>query len=391
MDYSELPVRAGSSSGHARYLQTKMFGSLDGLRALSILAVVWHHANGWDYELRHRTNAGFADWPIAWRGFFGVELFFIISGFLIVTLLLRERRRTNAISLRSFYLRRCLRIFPAYYLMLLMTLVVSYLKPGSNSANISRELPFAFFYVSNLVPMHGPLSITWSLAAEEQFYLIVPALENYAWRAFSRLLPLTYALISLPQFGFFPGLELPSFFRESSFAPIILGVALAHALDDPQGYAILSRALKHWSSPLFASALVLALLACNYPGKDVDGLPRMIISESVTGWPRMIINWSLLVLVATCVIRERHALLPILSFRPLRRIGMVSYGIYLYHGFALYIAYWGLHYCNISLLLPFFVTSALGAWILAEISYRLLESRFLALKTRLARDAGVSS
>ena len=82
---------------HQGYLETRVFGSLDGLRAASILAVVWHH-----------TPLVYPDLVLSRRGFLGVDLFFIISGFLIVTLLLRERRRSGRISLRGFYVRRFL-------------------------------------------------------------------------------------------------------------------------------------------------------------------------------------------------------------------------------------------------------------------------------------------
>jgi Acyltransferase family len=89
---------------HQRYLLTKYFPSLDGLRAISILAMVWYHAP----ELR-----------LVWRtGFLGVHLFSVISGFLITTLLFREKSETGKISLKKFYIRRTLRIFPAYCLTL---------------------------------------------------------------------------------------------------------------------------------------------------------------------------------------------------------------------------------------------------------------------------------
>src|SRR5260221_295593 len=108
-----------STPKHAGYLAIRTFGSLDGLRALSILAVVWHH-----------TQEGFHFLPIAYRGFLGVDLFFMISGFLIVTLLLRERRRTGTISVKKFYIRRFLRIFPPYYAVLTLVAITVSLRPG---------------------------------------------------------------------------------------------------------------------------------------------------------------------------------------------------------------------------------------------------------------------
>src|SRR4051794_13366260 len=97
-------------TAHEIYLGTKTFGSLDGLRAASIIAVLWHHA---------ARDAGPRSILVG-RGFRGVALFFVIRGFLIATLPLRERRRTGTISLGRFYARRFLRIFPPYYLMLLV-------------------------------------------------------------------------------------------------------------------------------------------------------------------------------------------------------------------------------------------------------------------------------
>ena len=92
---------------HAAFLARRNFRSLDGLRCLAIVTVVWHHAHG-----------GYAALPATRHGFLGVDLFFVISGFLITTLLLRERARTGAISLKNFYARRTLRIFPLYYFVL---------------------------------------------------------------------------------------------------------------------------------------------------------------------------------------------------------------------------------------------------------------------------------
>jgi peptidoglycan/LPS O-acetylase OafA/YrhL len=94
---------------HAAFRANNRFGSLDGLRALSVVAVIWHHSGG---------GMVASEW--AQHGHHGVTLFFAISGFLITTLLLRERDRHGAIDLRAFYVRRALRIFPLYYAVLLI-------------------------------------------------------------------------------------------------------------------------------------------------------------------------------------------------------------------------------------------------------------------------------
>lgn len=347
----------GSHDGHARFLQTRTFGSLDGLRAIAILVVVWHH-----------TTAGEPRWAAAGRGFLGVDLFFVISGFLIVTLLLRERRRTGGISLKDFYVRRFLRIFPPYYLMLAIVGATAFLSPGSRSAAVRDELPWALLYVSNLVPMQSMLAITWSLSVEEQFYLVVPALERFVRRALPILLPAAYVLAALPPFGVFPDAPLPAFFRETTFGPILLGVMLAHVLDDPRGFAWVSGAVGWRLAPAFAAGLVL--LAASHPAPDISG------------WPRLLIHWAILTLVASCVVRERHALSRVLALWPMRRIGAVSYGIYLFHLIVMHFVTKALRAAGASSDAVAFAANALASWGVAELSYRQFEARFLALKSR---------
>jgi peptidoglycan/LPS O-acetylase OafA/YrhL len=344
---------------HARFLATRTFGSLDGLRAISILAVVWHH-----------THAAVPGWAISGRGFLGVDLFFVISGFLIVTLLLRERRRTGTTSLKKFYVRRFLRIFPPYYLTLALIAAVAWLKPGDSSALLRHELPFAVLYIANMVPMTSLLAITWSLSVEEQFYLVVPALEKLAGRLTPWILAGAWVLVSLPPFGLFAGLQLPSFFRETTFGPILLGVLLAHALDDPRGFRWVHRVVGSTVAPVLA--LAITLLACSVPADDISGALRISIHFAMTA------------LVASCVVRERHALSPALRWWWMRRIGAVSYGIYLYHLLVRHAVDKGLAHAHIDAPMLLFAGTALGAWAVAELSYWAYESRFLALKERWA-------
>jgi len=353
---------ASRADAHRRYLATRSFGSLDGLRGLSILGVLWHH-----------TTTGIPWLTVTFRGFLGVDLFFVISGFLITTLLLRERRATGGVSLRAFYVRRFLRIFPPYYGLLLALTVLVVLVPGLHAAaGIRRDLPFAYLYVSNMVPMASLLAITWSLSTEEQFYLVVPALHKLGPRLFPRvILPLAYVLVILPPFGLFPQLPLPSFFRETTFGPILLGVGLAHLMDHPGGYRWTSRVLGWRWAP--AAALGLVVLACSIPRPDISG------------WPRLAVHATLLLLVASCVVREDHILQPVLRFWPLRRLGVVSYGVYLYH----LVVYWGVDRILRAFSHPEVVTFValwLASWGVAELSYRAFESRFLRLKARFAPD-----
>ena len=161
MTAAPLATELDRSLGHLR--------SLDGLRAVAVLVVMAFHAG----------IAGFHG------GRAGVDVFFVISGFLITTLLLVERDRSGRIGLGAFYMRRALRLYPALLVAVAGALLLAYLKMpvfGASSASFDSTLegtPFALFYTMNVARAAewsngGFLGHTWSLAIEEQFYLVWP-------------------------------------------------------------------------------------------------------------------------------------------------------------------------------------------------------------------------
>jgi peptidoglycan/LPS O-acetylase OafA/YrhL len=135
--------------------------SLDGIRAASILLVIASHLS-----LPFPTLAR-VDY-----GNLGVRIFFVISGFLITTLLLREREKTGNISIRSFYARRFFRIVPAYYTFLLVMALL--IPTGWLRASFAGLVPAATFTM-NYFPVTMTLVHSWSLSVEEQFYLLWPS------------------------------------------------------------------------------------------------------------------------------------------------------------------------------------------------------------------------
>jgi peptidoglycan/LPS O-acetylase OafA/YrhL len=173
---------------------------LEGLRAVAVVLVLLFHANV----------------PGLAGGFIGVDVFFVLSGFLITRLLLRELGRTGTVSLRSFYARRARRLLPAAALVLLVTVGVSaVLLPPLRVPDVGADASAAALYVANihfalqatdylqseLAP--SPLLHYWSLGVEEQFYLCWPALVLLVGRGagFARRIGLTAVAVSLLSFA----------------------------------------------------------------------------------------------------------------------------------------------------------------------------------------------
>ncbi len=166
MDKFETNTRSGSR-----------MPSLDGLRAVSICMVVIGHSSGTVTALSHSPSVvlGFLG-----LGRLGVSIFFVISGFLITTLLVCEHHTTQSINLKNFYIRRAFRIFPGFYAYWLVALALTLL--GFTHLSHS-DLISAAVYVWNYVPRHvctWCLGHTWSLSVEEQFYLLWPLILKFS-------------------------------------------------------------------------------------------------------------------------------------------------------------------------------------------------------------------
>ena len=260
-------------------------------------------------------------------------MFFVLSGFLIVTLLLRERDRLGTISLKKFYARRMLRIFPIYYLLLLVVLLLYLVaKPASSTAReYYLSLPFLLTYTSNWVQLQAHnMSIMWSLAAEEQFYIGWPMIEKLL-RPLGVFVVLAAVLIvnQFINFGALDGVfaalyggrpDLP--ILDVTFTPIALGVFLAHLLNARRTFSASYRLLGHRGSSLVFGAVLLALVAFA-PG-DISGLARLCI------------QLGMMLVLGALVVREDHWARPVLTFAPLAYLGTISYGIYLYHMWAIH-------------------------------------------------------
>jgi peptidoglycan/LPS O-acetylase OafA/YrhL len=315
------PTAAPSSAAdlYAAFSESAYFPSLNGIRAICALMVIKIHVH-WSFG----GGSGMLD-----RGFLGVDMFFIISGFLIVTLLLREREASGRIDLKQFYIRRTLRIFPIYYLLVALLLLIALASYGHSSRTwdlYKWSFPVFLLYLQDFVPAFmGVLFHTWSLAMEEQFYLVWPSVEKFARRAW--VVPLLLGLLLVNQLCNFDvfhdaiaalygpeGPRRPVFLI--TFAPILLGVLAAHVMHHRRSGPALAALLgNRWMPPLL---LALAMLVCQY-------------TPTLRGLPYACVHLLFCLALLAMVINPRGVFSRTLQSRPLFYLGSISYGIYLYH------------------------------------------------------------
>jgi peptidoglycan/LPS O-acetylase OafA/YrhL len=323
--------------------------ALDGLRGVAILLVLLGHG--------YAPGVPRADTV-------GVVVFFVLSGYLITTLMLQERRDTGRVSLAAFYRRRALRLLPALVLALAFVAVLMQLL--GRGAEISGDVVPTLLYYMNRTKAAGDdpglLSHAWSLSIEEQFYIVWPlALVGLMAMFRGRLIPILALLLGLA----------------------LLVAAWRAALWSPEAYNRV-----YWSTDTRADALLMGA------GLAVLGAVRPLRAPAWLAWIAAAVLVGLavvgsnegLAMIGLLAAAVASALLIVaavgsslmtrlLSWRPLVYVGTISYGLYLFHrpimriGTTVDVA-WPVGFLAMALL-------SLGA---AWLSYRYVERPFLRLK-----------
>ena len=316
----------GRAKGEMGYLP-----GLDGVRALAVLGVLLYHAD--------------LDWIPG--GFLGVDVFFVLSGFLITSLLLEEFDRSGRIDFGRFYLGRARRLLPALVLMLLVVAAVVALFFRDAAASLRADIVASVFYVNNwwyvlndasyfeFIGRPPLLKHLWSLAVEEQFYLVWPLLAFLAMRVASRrgvrLLAIGLALLStawmtiLSVQNGFPDYADPSrvyFGTDAHAMGLLIGAALATAWRPGR----LSTDIPGIARGLITATGIAALLT-------VIGF--FIFVGEFTPWMYQRGGFLLLALVvAVLIAMATHPASPLggwMGTQPWRYLGQRSYGLYLWH------------------------------------------------------------
>jgi peptidoglycan/LPS O-acetylase OafA/YrhL len=359
------------SSSYARFREVRFFGSLDGLRALSIVGVIWFHS--WWSTPYYPTLASL---PVLRQGQWGVQIFFAISGFLITTLLLREQNRSGTISIRDFYIRRSLRIWPLYYatVAIYAVIMLTFQRDSGRAHTFFHYLPgfLTYTYTWCITPNWptGPFNLAWTLATEEQFYAFWPLVLRFFRGIWSSVVMIAVIALQLAAgYGWtnriLPPGSLPARIVLSIAVPICLGVLLAQALDSERGFRWLYAVLGgKWAAPAALTLLAICLIPLQ---------PPMLVASLATA-----------ALVGACVIREDNGLAPILKLRPIAYIGVLSYGMYLLNSLAIHIVLLALGKLGVTHPLFIFPCGLGVAVAVASLSYRYFETPFLELKKRFA-------
>jgi peptidoglycan/LPS O-acetylase OafA/YrhL len=315
-------------NGHAEYEGRKYFPELDGLRAISVLLVVSVHLH--DFETTWKWLAG-------WQG---VTVFFVLSGYLITTLSLREERQRGVLSLAAFYVRRSLRIFPLYYLTLAAYCGLIFglgLNPEKRFL-LSGALPYYLLYFQEVPFFYGlpgesgmiqhaniPFYQSWSLGIEEKFYLVWPLLAFVLWRGKS-FLRISGTAAVVAAFALVPPLFALAGCESAAavlfpYYPILAGCLLALLLDNRGWFSRLSFLGRPvWSVVTLAVFIALHLLRPQLPGAAPTLAYLCDVAYTVA-----------VALFLLSVLTGEGRVQQVLRSRPLVAIGRLSYGIYLVH------------------------------------------------------------
>jgi peptidoglycan/LPS O-acetylase OafA/YrhL len=351
--------------------------ALDGLRAISIAMVVGYHSPLHDAFFFSRGDSG-------------VDVFFVLSGYLISSLLLDERAQSGTIRLRDFYLRRFLRIVPVFWVFAFVLAIAGTEAPGA--------LPWVLTYTSNVglafgyMAVQGGAPITWSLSMEEQFYAAWPPLaRRFGRRALLGGVVVAIAAASLWRLVLvwrgltgFPELTC----RPDARMDMILWGCLAALVEREERFPAIRAWVVAWRRPLIVGLVAAGAVSHRLSEVEPTWLGRAgyLVQGALTA---AVILW-----VRAC---PASRVTRLLAAWPLVWVGKLSYSIYLWH---LGVAHFVLNplFGKVGPMLPAATPSwargtlAAATWAAAVVagglvSYFAIERPFLRLKSRFARVA----
>lgn len=332
---------------HEEFAGLRHFSGLDGLRAIAAVMVVAFHYGG-------------AKW--AWvSGWSGVHVFFVLSGFLITTLALREEDRNGRLSLPDFYLRRLFRIVPVYLVVVGLLVLQVHHVMGYRGSPLAEDMKYLLTFTNEYAPNQFFVQ-SWTLGIEQKFYLVWPLLAfagGFLALTFARRVAVTLGVIAAGLLVFFLVVPAPTV----HYLVILFGCLLAVVMHHPRGFALV-RPLTH---PV--AGIGLAVL---FVGAQVALAPV----QRVVDQPTAVLLYGLCVMLLLPAVLGPGPVRWVLSIRPMRFVGERSYGLYLVQG----IVGWALlKVVSLNGGHKLFLLATLASLLVADVLYRLVEQPFIRL------------
>jgi peptidoglycan/LPS O-acetylase OafA/YrhL len=297
-----------------RYRARKRIKDLDGLRAIAVLLVVTVHMHD---KVWTRLNGGL-----------GVVIFFVLSGYLITMLALREEEDQGGLNFTALYIRRTFRIFPLYYVVLAAyaVLILGLKVSSDKAAGFVRSLPYFLLYFQEIPYFHTyssfPFYQSWTLGIEEKFYRVWPLIA-FGALPFAKGLRRIVTVVIILFFVSSPALFMSiRWYQLENYAYILMGALLAVVLEDRAGFAFIQRL-----GDVGLAFVLTVLIALQF--SRLQATPR---SYARTAYA-VIFMFFLGILVVTEGRIQRFLSKPLLGF-----VGELSYGIYLVHLLCLNVA-----------------------------------------------------
>jgi len=308
---------------------------LDGVRGLAVLLVLMVHIIPYNPVLVDLPFSKFIH-AFSHMGWAGVDMFFVLSGFLITSILLQTKAGVG--YFKNFYARRALRIFPLYYLTITTVFVVVYIFSPDQRGEVIFSLPWYYLYVSNwgfsflLLADPFAVGLTWSLAIEEQFYLVWPLIVRYLnskkLAVFSLILVISSLIlrIVMPYIYTSATIDYGELFYHATFTrldSLILGALIAVAYESD----FWKKLLKIFAAPVLVISLaVVSYLVYLNPISPLWDNPPMYIY----GFTFIALAAGGLIVMLTTY-SESNLLRRVFRLRFLSFFGKYSYAIYLFH------------------------------------------------------------
>lgn len=350
----------------------KTLPNLTALRFfLALLVVIFHLPQFFE----NRGLPFYNSLPVFNKGSEAVYMFFTLSGFLIIKQLYLEKKRTNNINLKAFYIRRILRIFPLYYLILTFGFLyynVILPKLGleyHNDYNLWEGIILGVFFLPNVLATYSPggiLEILWSIGIEEQFYILVAPFFLFAsWRKMKLLIIVFTVLYFVLYFSdLLPFLKkynmLFFYFSGGGFASLVYENATIKSILKKGKYLIWALLIAYFTSSFFFIHL-------------------------------SVIQYHFLTVILFSVALASLALseVPLLESKSLKYLGKISYGIYMYHSIVMHLVAFvfikfivPLNLNNIFFISLSFITTVFITILISHFSFQYYEKFFLKLKSR---------